>query len=33
LQDPRAWDFIRPILAENGGLAVFNFTPRGANHG
>lgn len=33
LQDPRAWDFIRPILAENGGWAVFNFTPRGANHG
>jgi hypothetical protein len=33
LQDPRAWDFIRPILAENGGWAVFNYTPRGANHG
>lgn len=33
LQDPRAWDFIRPILAENGGWAVFNFTPRGDNHG
>jgi len=33
LQDPRAWDFIRPILAENGGWAVFNFTPRGENHG
>ena len=33
LQDPRAWDFIRPILAENGGWAVFNFTPRGHNHG
>lgn len=33
LQDPAAWDFIRPILAENGGWAVFNFTPRGDNHG
>ena len=33
LQDPKAWDYIRPILAENGGWAVFNFTPRGDNHG
>lgn len=33
LQDPRAWQFIRPILVENGGWAVFNFTPRGSNHG
>ena len=33
LMDPRAWDFTRPILAENGGWAVFNFTPRGENHG
>lgn len=33
LQNPNAWDFIRPILAENGGWAVFNFTPRGKNHG
>lgn len=33
LQDPSAWSFIRPILAENGGWAVFNYTPRGANHG
>ncbi len=32
LQDPRAWQLIRPILVENGGWAVFNFTPRGANH-
>jgi phage terminase large subunit len=32
LQDPRTWDFIRPILAENGGWAIFNFTPRGENH-
>lgn len=33
LQDPKAWSLIRPILVENGGWAVFNFTPRGANHG
>jgi phage terminase large subunit len=33
LQDPIAWTLIRPILRENGGWAVFNFTPRGANHG
>lgn len=33
LQDPRAWDYMRPILAENGGWAVFNYTPRGENHG
>ena len=32
LQDPKAWQLIRPILTENGGWAVFNFTPRGANH-
>ena len=32
LQNPRCWDFIRPILRENGGWAVFNFTPRGRNH-
>lgn len=33
LQNPAAWDLIRPILAENGGWAVFNYTPRGRNHG
>ena len=33
LQDPIAWQLISPILKENGGWAVFNFTPRGANHG
>lgn len=33
LQDPRAWDYIRPILRENQGWAVFIFTPRGRNHG
>lgn len=33
LCDPAAWDFIRPILAENEGTAVFIYTPRGKNHG
>jgi phage terminase large subunit len=33
LTDPRAWDFVRPILAQNGGWAVFIYTPRGKNHG
>ena len=33
LQDPRAWDYIRPILLENEGWAVFIYTPRGRNHG
>ena len=33
LQKPKGWDFIRPILAENGGWAIFDFTPRGMNHG
>ena len=32
LQQPRAWDFLRPILAENKGWAIFNSTPRGKNH-
>lgn len=33
LHDPAAWDFVRPILLENGGWALFNLTPRGQNHG
>lgn len=33
LQNPKAWDYMRPILAENGGWAIFNYTPRGKNHG
>jgi hypothetical protein len=32
LQDPKTWSYIRPILRENDGWAVFNFTPRGKNH-
>jgi hypothetical protein len=33
LQNPKVWDFVRPILKENGGWAIFNYTPRGKNHG
>jgi hypothetical protein len=33
LQDPKAWDYMRPILRENGGWAIFDYTPRGKNHG
>lgn len=32
LQNPKAWEYMRPILAENKGWAIFNFTPRGKNH-
>lgn len=32
LQNPNAWNYIRPILDANGGWAVFVFTPRGSNH-
>jgi hypothetical protein len=33
LQSPAAWDYLSPILAENGGWAAFIYTPRGKNHG
>jgi phage terminase large subunit len=32
LQDPRAYQYIRPILTANFGWAVFISTPRGKNH-
>lgn len=32
LADPNAWAYMRPILAENGGWALFITTPRGRNH-
>lgn len=32
LQNPLAWEYIRPILAENDGWALFQGTPRGLNH-
>lgn len=31
-QDPYAWDVVKPILDENDGIAIFNFTPKGDNH-
>jgi len=31
-QDPAAWSVVSPILAENKGFAIFNFTPHGENH-
>ena len=31
--NPDAWNYIRPILAENGGWAIFIYTARGKNHG
>lgn len=30
---PIAWEYFSPILLENGGWAVFPYTPRGRNHG
>jgi len=33
LADPNAWTYFRPMLAENGGWAVFIYTARGKNHG
>ena len=33
LTDPRAYDYVRPILRENNGSVSFIFTPRGYNHG
>lgn len=32
LCDPVAWQLVSPMLAENGGWALFNGTPRGQNH-
>jgi phage terminase large subunit len=32
MQTPQAWDYIRPILRVNGGVAIFISTPRGKNH-
>jgi phage terminase large subunit len=33
LMDPKVWDFLRPIVRENGGWVWFIYTPRGKNHG
>ncbi len=32
LSNPSAWGYLRPILLENKGWAIFNSTPRGRNH-
>ena len=32
ISNPSSWSYLRPILLENGGWAVFNSTPRGKNH-
>lgn len=32
LSDPQAWDYMRPMLLESGGWAIFNSTVRGRNH-
>lgn len=32
LADPASWAYLRPILAENGGWALFITTSRGNNH-
>lgn len=31
LHDPNAWNYLRPILKENDGWALFIYTPRGKN--
>lgn len=33
IMKPEVWQYLRPILAQNGGWAIFIFTPRGMNHG
>ena len=33
LANPDAWEYLRPILVENDGWALFIYTPRGRNHG
>lgn len=33
IQNPALWEFVRPILSENGGWALFLYTPRGRNWG
>ena len=33
LCDPSAWAYLKPILLENGGWAIFIYTSRGKNHG
>lgn len=30
--DPYAWTVVRPIVKANGGVVIFEFTPKGDNH-
>lgn len=32
LQNPKAWEYVKPILTANKGWALFISTPRGKNH-
>lgn len=32
LSDPNSWNYLKPILEENNGWAIFNSTVRGQNH-
>lgn len=32
LARPNGWNYVRPILLENGGWSMFIWTPRGRNH-
>lgn len=32
ISNPNAWAYLRPMVLENNGWAVFNSTPRGENH-
>jgi phage terminase large subunit len=32
LSNPSSWAYLRPMLLENGGWAIFNSTVRGSNH-
>lgn len=33
LHNPLARQYLNPILVQNGGIEIFQFTPRGKNHG
>src|SRR5690606_24859823 len=33
LHNPMARQYLNPILVQNGGIEIFQFTPRGKNHG
>lgn len=33
IQSPKFYDYMRPILLENDGIAMFTYTARGLNHG